>query len=261
MSVGNRKLRTIVRAPLHSAHYRAAAGMLLAYPLRDLPQDARRFLTGWGDYPYACRVRTPTGTIAPTLYSSHDILTVNEIFCRRDYRCGRDLGVAVDVGANIGISALYFLTRNEVARVYSYEPDPRNVQRLRDNVAGYGERHSIEQVALGTADGTARFAADPFGRYGTLDYRGDEWFEPTYMDVRVRSINGVLGEILEREPRVDILKVDTEGSEEQLVAAIDEDLLGRISTIVYETVEPAPFHTQRFRHSFDCMTNRLESLA
>jgi hypothetical protein len=99
--------------------------MARSYPLSDLPANARRYLTARGEYPYVCRVRTPSGTIAPTLYSSHDILTVNEIFCRGDYRYGPDLRVAVDVGANIGISALYFLTRNSGARVYAFEPDPR----------------------------------------------------------------------------------------------------------------------------------------
>jgi len=261
MKLGDRSIGRLLGAPFHAGHYRAALGMARSYPLSDLPANARRYLTARGEYPYVCRVRTPSGTVAPTLYSSHDILTVNEIFCRGDYSCGRDLRVAVDVGANIGISALYFLTRNSGARVYAFEPDPRNTERLRANLTAYADRYQLEEVALGTADGTARFATDPYGRYGTLEYTEDTWYEPTFIDVRVRSINGVLAEILERESEIDILKIDTEGLEEQLVEALDDELLRRIRVIVYETNDPAPYHSARFRHSFECQTNRLESLA
>lgn len=260
MRLGHRNMERVLRAPLHGGHYRAVAGMIRNYPLGDLVGNARRFLTAYGEYPYACRVRTPTGMVAPTLYSSHDILTVNEIFCREDYRCRGDLQVAVDIGANIGISALYFLTRNTSARVYAFEPDPRNAERLRANLTGRSDRYSLEEVAIGTSDGVARFASDPSGRYGTLDYSAGTWYEPSFIDVQVRSINSVLGEILEREPKIDILKIDTEGVEEELVSALDENVLQRIRTVVYETSSPAPFHTTRFRHSFACETNRLDSL-
>ena len=104
MRLGRRGMRRVLGVPLHGGHYRAALGMAKCYPLSDLPANARRFLTARGDYPYVCRVRTPSGMVAPTLYSSHDILTVNEIFCREDYRCGRDLEVAVDVGATSALA-------------------------------------------------------------------------------------------------------------------------------------------------------------
>jgi len=260
MRLGHRGMRRVLSAPLHGGHYRAAFGMARRYPLRDLPANSRRFLTASGEYPYACRVRTPLGIVAPTLYSSHDVLTVNEIFCREDYRCGGDLRVAVDIGANIGISALYFLTRNPGARVYAFEPDPRNSERLRGNLTDYSDRYQLEEVAIGLSDGFAQFAADPYGRYGTLEYTEVTWYEPNFIDVRVRSIGGVLEAILEREPQIDILKIDTEGLEEQLVSAISDELLSRIRVIVYETNAPAPYHTTHFRHSYSCQTNRLESL-
>ena len=57
-------------------------------------------------------MRTPAGVVAPTLHSSHDMFTVNEVFCREDYACGPGIRTVVDVGSNIGISALYFLTRD-----------------------------------------------------------------------------------------------------------------------------------------------------
>ena len=45
--------------------------------------------------------------------------------------------MAVDFGSNIGISALYFLTRNPSVQVYLFEPVPSNIERLRENLKGY----------------------------------------------------------------------------------------------------------------------------
>ncbi len=43
----------------------------------------------------------------------------------------RDISVVVDFGSNIGISALYFLTRNQDIKVYLFEPVPQNILRLK----------------------------------------------------------------------------------------------------------------------------------
>ena len=195
--------------------------------------------------------------MAPTLFSSHDISTVSEVFCREDYRVGSNLRVAVDVGSNIGISALYFLTRNPYSRVYLFEPDPKNVDRLVLNLKGYEDRYEVEQVAVALRDGEETFASESTGRYGTLLVDKPSYWEQTLISVRARSINGVLEDVLGREERIDMLKVDTEGTEEQLVAAIRPDLLDRITTIVYETQRPAPLHGDRYRFSHRAQLSRL----
>ncbi len=257
MRVGGRSVKRALRAPLEAGHYRALAGMARHYP--DLLDSSRRYLTGAGAYPHRCRVRTPVGIHAPTLHSSHDMLTVNEVFCRQDYRSPADLGVAVDVGANIGIASLYFLTRNASSRVYAFEPDPRNVERLRANLAGYAARLRLEAVAVGTADGDAIFGAEPSGRYGALVGSDPEpdGYARTEFPVRVRAMESIIGEVLAREERIDVLKVDTEGSESELVGAISPEHLARISTIYYETNEPTPLHGSRYAFHYSCQTNRL----
>jgi FkbM family methyltransferase len=228
--------------------------MVRIYP--DLFDSARRYLTARGDYPHRCRVRTPLGVVAPTLYSSHDMSTVNEIFSRQDYRVGRELEVAVDIGSNIGISALYFLTRNATARAFLFEPDPKNTMRVRATLAEFEGRYRLEEVAIAVADGTASFATEDSGRYGTL--RVDESApDTTLITVRTRAINAVLREILRDQERIDVLKIDTEGSEIDLVTAIEPDVLDRISTIYYETDAPAPLHQDRFGFRYSCQTNRL----
>src|SRR5688500_3156107 len=43
------------------------------------------------------------------------------------------VAAALDIGANDGWYALYFATRPNVERVWAFEPDPVNIQRLHSN--------------------------------------------------------------------------------------------------------------------------------
>jgi FkbM family methyltransferase len=254
LNVGNRSMRAVWRAPFQRGHYRAFVNMVRLYP-RSL-QNLRRFLRAKGDYPYDCAVRTPVGVVEARLHSSHDLSTMNEVFCRLDYRADRDLSVAVDIGSNIGISALYFLTRNRSSRCYLFEPDPRNVTRLKANLAGYEDRYSLDPSAVGPTGGRVEFGIEPTGRYGGIGVQAD-----AHITVDCRAINDVLDEILGREELIEILKIDTEGLEVETVAAIRPDLLERIGTIYFEADQAEPLHPERFEHAYACQTNRLRNLA
>lgn len=250
MNARHRSKAAFLRAPFCLGHYRTLAGMAVLYP--QFLNNFIRYLTGRGEYPYACRVRTPTGDVEPTLFSSHDMLTVNEIFCRQDYAAGSSVRVVVDIGSNIGISALYFLTRNHNSRCYLYEPVSANCERLRANLANWSGRFTLEEVAVATSDGWARFGVEPTGRYGGIGA-----VTPHSIDVRCRELNALLEDVLRRETEIDILKIDVEGLETELVSSIRPDVLDRIGTIYYETDRPQPLHGDQFRHRFRCMTNRL----
>jgi FkbM family methyltransferase len=250
VNLANRSPTAVLRAPLQRGHYRALANMLRTYPR--FVESLWRFLRAGGTYPYRCAVRTPAGVVAPTLYSSHDISTVNEVFCRHDYPAGAQLGVAVDVGANIGISSLYFLTRNRTSRCYLFEPDPRNATRLRANLAAFEGRYVLEQCAVALESGTVEFGVADTGRHGGTGVEADRAIR-----VSARAINEVLEGVLSHEPTIDVLKIDVAGMEAELVAAIRPDLLARIERIYFEAPEPAPLHAERYEHRFELQTNRL----
>jgi len=108
-------------------------------------------------------------------------------------------------------------------------------------------------VAADVRDGEAEFFVEPTGRYGGLikNWQSESIRVPT------RRLTTMLDEVLEREDQIDVLKVDTEGSEEALVGAIRPDQLDRIHTIYYETDGPEPMHTNRYEHRFSLQTNAL----
>lgn len=249
--LAGRSMGLIRRSLTEPEHYVALARMVRLYPA--FPRVGKRYFIGGGDYPYVCRIRTPTGIAAPLAYSHHDIITVHEIFGREDYRADGGLGVAVDVGSNIGISALYLLSRNETSRCYLYEPVPRNVERLRRNLQGYESRYTLQEVAVATQNGTVDFTIEPTGRYGGIGVAGSE-----EISVPCRDVVGVIDEVLAREESIDLLKVDTEGAELETIGAITSEQLSRIRTICFETQRPYNPDPERFEMSFACETCRLD---
>jgi FkbM family methyltransferase len=249
--VANRPLAAWLAAPFHPRHYVALWNMARLCP--EFPHFLVRYLLGRGEYPSQVHVRTPTGRAAITVFHPVDVLTVNEIFFRGDYRARADLDVAVDLGANIGVAALYFLSRNERARCYCVEPDPRNVDKLRRNLAPFAGRYEVTECAVADRSGEIEFAIEPTGRYGGIGAATGQTIR-----VEARDVNAILAEVLRREKRIDVLKVDIEGLEATTVAAIRPDLLDAIGTIYFESARPAgPIHSGRFQQSRRGQVERL----
>jgi FkbM family methyltransferase len=223
----HRDLSKVLRAFVRPQHYRAALEMLRIY---HRPVDAyARYLFGYGVYPAQIHIKTPIGDIGLTIYSHHDMITVNEVFCRQDYASTSKDQVFVDIGSNIGISAAYFLTRSHSGFAYLYEPVPSNVARLRRNLAFLEGRFAIEEVAVGIESGMVRFGIEETGRYGGIgDWREEQ------IEVRCVDSNDVLRAITAKHGRIDVLKVDIEGLESEVVARIPRPLWAKISTIYAE---------------------------
>jgi FkbM family methyltransferase len=188
-----------------------------------------RYLFQLGTYPYTVTVNTPAGKIRLNLYSHHDLLTVNEIFCRLDYRCTPDDKVIVDFGSNIGISATYFLTSSPQAYCYLFEPLPSNIDRLRRNLAPFEDRLSLSEIAVGLENGTVEFGWEESGRYGGVGLKTGN-----YISVPCVDSNQILHEILQQHKQIDILKVDIETLEEAVTSRISLDLARRIKKIYVE---------------------------
>jgi FkbM family methyltransferase len=223
----NRSFWQILSAVVQKRHYVALRNMYRNYPA--FGANLGRYILGIGTYPYNIQIVTPLGIVRPTLYSYHDLLSVNEIFCRLDYFADASVEVVVDFGANIGISALYFMTRNRDSRCYLFEPDPKNVEKLRKNLVGFESRYSLREEAVSDESGLVQFGIESTGRYGGIEVEAD-----TYIEVNCVNVNDILADIFMKEERIDILKIDTEGVEIKTVHAINETFLPRIGRIYLE---------------------------
>jgi len=198
-----------------------------------------RYVFEVGNYPRQFFIRTPLGLQGATAFSHHDLITLIECFGKLDYRASTDISVVVDFGSNIGISALYFLTRNPIVQVYLFEPVPRNIERLRENLKGYEKRYKLTECAIGVDEGEFDFSCENTGRYGELTKEGAARFSGLssnrVITVKVLLANHVLGEILEKHQTIDIVKIDVEGYENKILSSLKKEILSRVGRIYAET--------------------------
>ena len=175
-----------------------------------------RYVTNRGTYPWRPTLKTPLGRVEVTLADRHDLLTLNEIFCRRDYGSTAHRTV-VDIGANVGFASLFFLTRGQQTRVWAFEPDPANVERFRENLSGFEDRYTLLEVAVTAVEtSTVRFVTA--GRYGHV-----AGVSEVGIDVPAISIARAVRDIARTAGPIDLVKIDTEGTESELLAAIPPD--------------------------------------
>lgn len=127
-------------------------------------------------------------------------------------------GVAVDIGANIGLTALALAALLPRGRVIAAEPSPRTLRALRQNIAlnGLGDRIAIEAAAVGAEAGEAEFhdsdhsAGSHLLSPGTMraEQLGRITVPVTSLD-RIAAAHGL--------HRLDLVKVDVEGFESEVL--------------------------------------------
>jgi FkbM family methyltransferase len=229
VQIGGRDVGNIAKALFERRHYHAALNMVRVY--KEPAQMFRRYLTAGGDYPFTSQVKTPSGSLDLRLFTPDDVLTVNEIFCREDYRAESEDKVVVDFGSNIGISGAYFLSRGPDVQAYLFEPLPANIERLQLNLAKFHDRYTLEPVAVALSDGEVEFGWEETGRYGGV---GAETGQT--ITVKSRNSTTVLEEVIARHGQIDVLKVDIEGLEGAVIGAIPQSLARRIRKIYVEYI-------------------------
>ncbi|RLM94759.1 FkbM family methyltransferase [Halobellus sp. Atlit-38R] len=144
--------------------------------------------------------------------------------------------VFYDLGANLGVYSC-FAASVVAPTVVAFEPHPANADKLAQNVALNDADVSIQRVALASSSGTARmqlapgFDADVAGSAGhTLltDYY-DEASETIQVEKR-RGDEFVANEDVQPPT---VLKIDTEGSEIEVLEGFDSTLARPECRLVY----------------------------
>ena len=149
----------------------------------------------------------------------------------------------VDVGANIGFFTLVVARRAERGRVWSVEPDDRNVRLLRASVAlnGFEGRVEVHHLAASDADGEVFFST--LGYESLIGSRFTAKDEATLLarslagaarptKVPARRVDDLVG-----EARVDVVKIDVEGHEPAVLAGMT-GVLRRQRPLVFAEFAP-----------------------
>jgi FkbM family methyltransferase len=178
---------------------------------------------------YICRLRD--GSVMEIRGHTDDRHVLFEIFVENIYPVRVKPGdTVIDVGAQIGCYTVRTATQG--ARVYAFEPFPANFAALQRNIA----LNDLAEVkafphAVGAESGPrTMFVPDEgghTGRYSLFPGRGSQT-----ISVACISLDDIVRE--NRLQRVDVLKIDCQGSEYEILYAASEDTLARIRCILIE---------------------------
>jgi FkbM family methyltransferase len=159
-----------------------------------------------------------TGLVIHLRHPHCDMWMLDEIFHRGVYGIPQEVRRALadldrpprilDLGAHVGLAALFLAGELPGASVVSFEPDPGNLAVLRRTITANAGRVRWELVAAAAAprDGVARFVSDAHQSYvvgPTERARGE-------IEVATRDVFPHLAE-------ADLVKIDVQGAEWELL--------------------------------------------
>ncbi len=151
----------------------------------------------------------------------------DEIFVNRIYDIGEvESPYLVDVGANIGLAALYFKHRYDTVSGICFEPDPNITPVLKQNLTTWGCADiEVCQAAVGSGSGKLTFHQE--GADGGRVLQNVEVSSASCIEVPCVQLSSYL-----RRP-VDLLKIDVEGAELEVFREIAGSL-GQVHRVFVE---------------------------
>jgi len=190
-------------------------------------------------------VRVEFGGISLGMSSAEELFILDEIFVKTCYgwRPSRPT-LVVDVGANVGMSCLYFAGIEEVRKVVGFEPFPRTLREAERNL-GLNPRLSrkiqLHPFGLGPRDEriAAEYSFTHKGRVspvGGLERVKVPVLDRVVVDIEIRDAASVVRELLAVAEGLELaLKLDCEGSEYGIASRLAEGrLLEAFRTVFIE---------------------------
>ncbi len=139
----------------------------------------------------------------------------------------------LDAGANIGITAVYFNVVYPEARVYCFEPLPANLELLRENAVRNSDRIHVIPRGLSDRKGTFEYhMSDNPRSFGGGTFCGIGHDRRNRIELPVGTVADVLTEL--KLDRVDLFKLDTEGSEMAILRGTPAPVLAQAQAVIGE---------------------------
>jgi len=162
-----------------------------------------------------------------------DLSVFHQIFVEREYSCIDSLkveGLIVDLGANVGYSSSYFLSRFPKSNVIAIEPDGGNLDCALMNTNPYGTRCRVIRAAIWPLDEKLAFQNETMGT-------GHEWGRKLKPSPSGEVDTITMPEVITGHggiERIALLKVDIEGAEVDLFGHGADKWIDKVDNIVAE---------------------------
>lgn len=176
-----------------------------------------------------------------------------EIFKREDYRLPiqksyDSQAVVVDLGANIGLASVFFHQNYfPNARFIAVEPSPKNILVLQKNLANVISKAEIVPAVVGDKIGMMLIDDNQVG-YNV--HIVDKKSVNTEGEEKTEVISLTMSKIMEdlAIERIDLLKMDIEGTEKKVLQAAT-DWLPKVQAMVIEL--HGDYHEEQFRRDVE----------
>jgi FkbM family methyltransferase len=180
----------------------------------------------------------------------------NEVFRVRSIFEDHDYGIppqymptgpltVVDIGANVGLFALYMKRVRTQSEIYCFEPVPATLELFKNNIGNDPQVH-LYPYALSNREQTAQLHLHPWNS-GENSLKADANTPVETIRVPVKDAATVLRQI--GLSYIDILKIDTEGCEVEILESL-QPYLPYVGIVMVE------YHSEKDRRSID---HRLET--
>ncbi|OXA68929.1 hypothetical protein B0A61_04280 [Flavobacterium aquatile LMG 4008 = ATCC 11947] len=159
--------------------------------------------------------------------SPEEIFIISEVFVEYDYNfISTEKCIVIDIGANIGISSLFFSRLPFVDKIYSFEPVSETYQQAKNNLSLNEKINKVEQLnnfGLGKNNRSEIFIFNKEMK-GNTGVRG--LLSPSYaansnnfieVEVSIRDTSEIITQI-KNENKVEkiVVKMDCEGAEYEI---------------------------------------------
>lgn len=188
-----------------------------------------------------CSVEVEISTIKVLLKSKSDFIIFNEIFVMEDYQFDfpSEKMIIFDIGMNIGLASLFFAMKDNVKKIYSFEPFKETYNRALDNFNKNTDKTKtkIQAFNFGLAKSDANLEiiyneqlSGGMNIFNNISTVGNK------EEIEVRNVIDVFLPLFEKHSNDDIiLKVDCEGAEYEIFDALAESgLLQKVKGCIVE---------------------------
>jgi len=190
--------------------------------------------------------RGPSGLITATISDLSELKIIREVFFGAEYVCPDDIkpDVVVDLGSNAGYSVLYFKSVYPSARIIAVEPHPQTFERLKLNTAHLADVDLINAAVTDYA-GKATLYYGKKSWAAALTASNDRPASAVVPAITLRDLTEELG-----LTKIDLLKIDIEGAEDQVLAS-SASILKHTRLVIFE------YHQEHHRDTLWMVLDKL----